>query len=80
MSRYSGKCDLADHIEIFGEKSVLNSTIYIADNKEPLEFHSIKDLIPYYPYIIGTSAGNKDSCVMRLSKESYIDYIERDHI
>lgn len=31
MSRFSGKCDLCDEIEIFGLERILNSDVYVGD-------------------------------------------------
>ena len=37
MSRFSGKCDFFDEIEIFGLEHILNSEVYVGDSKEPLK-------------------------------------------
>lgn len=78
MSRYSGKCDLADHIEIFGINHILNSDVYIGDSETPLKLTCYEDLIPYLPYIIGLSVRGKEKSYMRLSSESWVDREERD--
>lgn len=36
MSRFSGKCDFCDEIEIFGLDHILNSDVYVGDSKQPL--------------------------------------------
>ena len=78
MSIYSGKCDLYDQIEIFGEKHILNSKIYIGNSDKPLEFNNIKEFIPYYPYIITSSCGDKNGSIIRLTDESYVDIHEKE--
>ena len=80
MSRFSGKCDFYDHIEIFGEEKVKNARIYIGNSQQPLNFNKMEDLIPYYPYIISIAAGDKNGEMIRLTSESYIDIMEKDSL
>lgn len=80
MSMYSGKCDLYDTIEIFGEDYILKSKIYIGFNDKPLNFNNIKDLIPYYPHIIYASSGDKTSSIIHLTAESFVDIEEREFL
>lgn len=79
MSSYSGKCDLADSISIFGIDSILKSTIYVNDIG-PLKFTESKDLIPYYPYIITIMFSSKDSKFINLSSKSFVDLKEQESI
>lgn len=78
MSQYSGKCDLADTWEIYGEEYMLKSNIYIGDNIIPLRIDSYKDALPYFPFIEAVSAGDKDHANIWLHEESYVDQEERD--
>lgn len=79
MSKFSGKCDFADHIEIFGVESILNSKVYV-NGIGPLKFESEKDMIPYYPYIIWTSYISKEDGVIHLSRKSFIDSEDEEHV
>lgn len=80
MSRFSGKCDFCDHIDIHGADSVLSSDIYIGRNIIPLRFQTEKDLIPYYPHLITVSAYNKESnrSHICLSEDSFVDREEEE--
>ena len=79
MSRYSGKCDLADEIAIFGLENVLASKIYIGDSTEPLGATTYKDLIPYLPYTVSGACYHSGQQEIRwLSKESWVDREERE--
>ena len=47
----------------------------------PLGIRSEKDLVAYYPYLIGMICGSKDGMgIIHLSDESYIDIEEREHM
>ena len=70
ISRFSGKADFCVSCEIFGLHYMLNSKIY--HNNELLNLKETKDLIPYYPYLIGSSCGDKDRAVVYLSSIDYI--------
>lgn len=51
MSRYSGRCDLYDTIQIQGGfDNIKNYTIYVNNESKPLKINTIKDLEPYYSY------------------------------
>ena len=82
MSNFSGKCDLADTVMIYGVENILSKyKIYAYNQILPLEIKEPKDLIPYYPYLVGSMASNKETGgVIRLSSESFIDMEERDHM
>lgn len=80
MSKYSGKCDFYDHIEIHGVDTILASDIYIGRNIIPLRFESEKDLIPYYPYLVAMAVYDKERnkpCIV-LSNESFVDAEEEE--
>lgn len=80
MSKYSGKCDFYDHIEIFGLDNVLASNIYIGDNPVPLRIDSQKDCIPYYAHLVSMSATTNGVGHIVLSERSYIDVAEETHL
>jgi hypothetical protein len=81
MSRYSGKCDLADTIDIHGER-ILNAKIYVGLSNKPLQINAMKDLIPYYPHIIGAACFDnvEGKSVIHLSSESWVDHEERESL
>lgn len=78
MSRFSGKCDFCDEIEIHGLDRVLNGDVYVGDNDEPLELKSIEDCVPYYPYIVVAAVHNNltNKCSITLSSRSWVDIEE----
>lgn len=84
ISRYSGKCDFFSSLEIHGytlEELQNNVKIYVGyDNPEPLHIEKMEDLIPYYPYIIGSAGYNnaERTATIHLSSESWVDYEEQD--
>lgn len=55
---------------------MLNSKIY--HNGELLTIKETKDLVPYYPYIVATSCGDKDGAVIHLSSMDYITIHETE--
>lgn len=57
-----------------------NVTIYVGNNPEPLHIEKLEDLIPYYPYIIGSACYNNTErkSVIHLSSESWVDREERE--
>lgn len=75
MSRFSGKCDFYDEIEIFGLEYVLNSKVYIGDSQEPLKLTCLADCVPYYPHIICVAHhDNANNCgYIRLTEKSWVD-------
>lgn len=77
MSRFSGKCDFCDEIEIFGLDKILKSEVYVGDSDEPLKLTCLADCVPYYPYVVVTSACSGDRATIRLTSKSWVD-IEED--
>lgn len=86
ISSYSGKCDCYDTlvaIHQYTEEQLKNNVkIYVGDSSTPLHIESYKDLIPYYPYIIGSAYFNNEekSAVIHLSSESFVDMNERERL
>lgn len=79
MSKFCGKCDLADWLEIenkgdFEAKRdyINHSDIYIGWADEPLEIHEYVDLLPYLGYIVGIGSGSKDGSVLHLTAKPWI--------
>lgn len=85
ISRYSGKCDWFDVLEIHGytiEELQNNVIIYVGKNSEPLHVEKISDMIPYYPYLVGSACfDNKErKAIIHLSSESFVDREERENL
>lgn len=86
MSRYSGKCDVYDclvDIHRYTEDELKNNVeIYVGDSTTPLVINSWKDLIPYYPYIIGSSSHDNvtKKAVVYIGRESFVDREERERL
>lgn len=76
MCRFCGKCSFCDSAEMFGLHYMLNSKIY--HNDELLNIKEKRDLIPWYPYIVGASCGDKDGAVIYLSSMDYITQHETE--
>lgn len=80
MSRFSGKCDFCDEIEIFGLEHILNSEVYVGNSEEPLKLTCLADCVPYYPYIVSIAHHDnvKNCSYIRLTEKSWVDIeIER---
>lgn len=83
ISRYSGKCDWCDVLEIHGytiEELQSNVIIYVGNNREPLLIKKMSDMIPYYPHLVSSACfDNKErKSVIHLSSESFVDREERE--
>jgi len=79
MSKFSGKCDLADLIEIKGGYDKIKGyEIYLGDMEHLIEHHSLKDLVSYYPYIetMGYHNNSTNKGTIILSKKSWVDIEE----
>ena len=92
MSKYSGKSDLFDHLwmssksEADVQTEIERTDFYIHshpnDNRiHRLDIHSIKDVAPYYPYLIAVGTWNKEGrATIVLSSTSFIDREEAEFI
>lgn len=88
MSRWSGKCDFADSIEMHGGIEYLkNSKVYIYEEQPDgtykdklLHFEKESDVVPYYAHIIGMAYHNnaENKHVIHLSSKSYPDSHEEE--
>lgn len=78
MSRFSGKCDFCDEIEIFGLEMILKSDVYVGNSQEPIKLTCLEDCIPYYPYIVTIAVHNCDTNhhIIQLSEKSWVDIQE----
>lgn len=79
MSKFSGKCDFYDSIEICGF-DFNKYEVYLGHGGEPLKFAREEDLIPYYPHIIGCSFTNNTEkrSVIYLTSKSWVDIEEEE--
>lgn len=83
ISRYSGKYDCCDSLEIHGytlEELQRNVKIYVGENPEPLHIEEITDMIPYYPHLISSAVYDnvEKKSIIHLSSESFVDEEERE--
>ena len=79
MSRFSGKCDFADTISIYGIDFIIKNCKIFQNKKElKLNKHSI---IKYFPYLVSSMGMSKDSGgTIYLTSESYIDSQNKERI
>lgn len=72
MSRFSGKCDFADTVSIYGIDFIIKNCKIFQNKKElKLNKHSI---IKYFPYLVSSMGMSKDSGgTINLTSESYVD-------
>lgn len=76
MSKFSGKCDFCDEIDIFGLENILKSKVYVGSSDVPLVLRDRKDCIPYYPYIVCASFTTNGVGTIILSERSWVDIEE----
>lgn len=79
MSRFSGKCDFADTISIYGIDFIIKNCKVFQNKKElKLNKHSI---IKYFPYLVSSMGMSKDSGgTITLTSESYVDSQNKERI
>ena len=77
MSKFSGKCDFYDEIEIFGLDRVLMGEVYLGEADLPLALGSYTDCIPFFPHIVTMSFTSEGRTIIRLSEKSWVDIEER---
>ena len=84
MSKYSGKCDFADHINIHGMDSVRKSKIYLGyDNYIAgisLNIKSERDAMPFYAHIISFCSMRDGVGNVILTERSWLDLEEEDRL
>lgn len=88
MSKYCGKCDFYDSLAIWGvvdggkftpEAPELLRRWHVSVSGKPLDIKSPKDVVPYFPFIVGSGGFSKESCTVNLSAESYNDEHAKEH-
>lgn len=83
MSKYTGKSDFGDIVEMhYTPKDVLNGRVYINNSKIDFE-NNETNLILYYPYLVSSMSSSKNedssySLVVFLTNENYIDIREKE--
>lgn len=79
MSNFSGKCDFADTVSIYGIDFILNNCQVFQNGKKlKLNKHSI---IKYYPYLVSSMGMSKDSGgTINLTSESFVDSQNKERI
>lgn len=79
MSRFSGKCDFADTISIYGIDFIIKNCKVFQNQKElKLNKHSI---IKYFPYLVSSMGMSKNSGgTINLTSESYVDSQNKEKI
>lgn len=88
MSKYSGKCDCYDHFWMSANNEddvaaeIARTDFYIwgkDDRRFKLDIHTVKDLVPYYPFLIAMGVySREDRNTVVLSSESFVDQEERE--
>ena len=88
ISKWSGKCDFADSIEMHGGIDFLkNSKVYIYEEQPDgtykdklLHLEKQSDVVPYYAHIIGCAFHDnvENKHVIHLSSKSYPDSHEEE--
>ena len=81
MSRWSGKCDFCDDcVMIHNPQEIIEkSKIYLGDARVMIKEE--KDLIPYYTHLVASASYDKEKGnVIHLSRDSFINSEEREHL
>ena len=73
MSKFSGKCDFYDEIEIHGLDRILSGQVFLGDHDYPLSLKTYADCIPYFPHIVTMSFTSEGRNIYRLSEKSWVD-------
>lgn len=74
MSEFSGKCDIYDDMFTINKiTDFSNVHIYVGDHPIELRINSVKDLIPYYPFVAGImTCSNKEYSIWIGDEPSYV--------
>ena len=85
MSQFSGKCDVYDSliaIHEYTDDELKNIKFYIGESLTPLVINSRKDLIPYYPHLIGMSAHDNVARIatIHITEKSFVDIEEQERL
>lgn len=91
MSRYSGKCDIYDELSIHG--IIDKSDKFVDDAVDRLKkwdlrlgfrgiqikIKTVKDIVPYFPFVIGTSSTLNGHLFATIGTRSYVDEAAHRH-
>lgn len=82
MSKFTGKSDFYDLVQLYSVNELLKSDVYTYD-EDKLFFEDEADLLLYGPYLTGSMAASKNEdgtsyLSVHLSKQSYIDEREQE--
>lgn len=82
MSKYSGKCDVYDTFWDRSDEYINNSKFYIYCNgrDHKLDIHNHFDLMPYYPFLLGSGGFGKDDCTAYIASDSFVDKEEKEFL
>ena len=89
MSRFSGKCDLYDTVEMIYCKTdeevqnfIDNAEFYIYENnrRHRLRITSRKELALYYPFLLSTDVHSDNKHIIVLANDSFIDIDEKERL
>lgn len=72
MSKYSGRCDFGDAWEILKERTT-TTKVYLGEHIIPLEIHSYKEALPYFPYGVVSMGSSKEFTTVILTTTSLIE-------
>lgn len=80
MSKFSGKCDLYDELFVINESEEYrrNSVITINGQSSPIKNTCDKDLVPYFPFVCMSGAGNKNGFNGHYTASSWVDIEDAD--
>lgn len=78
MSKYSGKCDVYDHLGDKSDEYIANSDIYFGYEAVPLRINSQKDLMPYYPHLVCMAICSNGKHVVNITERSFVDTEEEE--
>lgn len=90
MSRFCGKCDLYDSVEMIwanGDEEKVQEYIdnakfymYVHDRKMPIKITNRKELALYYPFLTSMSAHSNGKHTVVLCSDSFIDQEEEERL
>lgn len=86
MSRFSGKCDCYDTLVMIhkytDDELKNNVKIYIYGDPEPIKIEKRKDLIPYYPHLIGSAGFDNENrkATVYITKKPFTDSREEKQL
>lgn len=80
MGKYTGKSDFFDWCNMHNkpEDVIKKATVFL--NGAKITFEKPEDLIPYYTHTIASMSCSKEKQFINLSKESYLDTREKEHL